>query len=113
MSSARRKDCRFPARAAVEALEQRTLLTAVTVNINTAQKFQTIEGFGAAMTPWELKAEYTTPAFFDAIVNDLGASMARAAILPTAERVNDDADPNHINLAGFDHKALAMPFEFF
>src|SRR5438046_1879364 len=111
MSSTRK--FRHHAAPAAEPLDHPPFLTAAPVNINTAQKFQTIEGFGAAMTPWELKGEYTTPAFFDTIVNDLGASMARAAILPTAERVNDDADPNHINLAGFDHKALAMPFEFF
>src|SRR5438552_1665841 len=98
------------AHTAIEPLEQRTFFTAVSVNINQTKTFQTIQGFGAAMTPWDLKPEYTQPGFFDTIVNDLGASMARAAILPTAETVNDDNDPNHFNWAGFDHTALAMPF---
>jgi len=71
----------------IENLERRLFFAAVTVNINTAQTLQTMEGMGAAMMPWTLRPEYTDPKFFDAIVNDLGASMARAAILPMAERV--------------------------
>ncbi len=99
--------------SAIEQLEARVFFSAVNVGINTGQTFQTIEGFGAAMTPWDLKPEYQDPKFFDTIVNDLGTTMARAAILPTAETKNDDADPNHINFAAFDSNSLSMPFEFF
>src|SRR6476659_4154060 len=115
MMRSNRKDIRLIAAAhtAVEQLEARTLFSAVTVDINTAQTFQTMQGFGGAMTPWTLQPAYEDPKFFDTIVNDLGATMARAAILPTAETTNDDADPNHINFAGFDSKSLSMPFEFF
>src|SRR5688572_17705552 len=96
-----------------EALERRQFFAAVTVNINNAQTFQKIEGLGAAMVAWTIRPEYTDPKFFDLIVNDLGASMARAAIQPMAEPVNDNADPNTFNWAAFDHKALAAPFTFF
>ncbi len=68
----------------LDPLERRTFFAAVTVNVNPAQTFQTIEGLGAAMIPWANKAEYRNPAFFDLIVNDLGATMARASLLPMA-----------------------------
>src|SRR5688572_28639019 len=85
----------------LDPLERRTFFAAVTVDVNPAQTFQTIEGLGAAMIPWTNKAEYRNPAFFDLIVNDLGATMARANILPMAEAANDNNDPNTFNWAGF------------
>ena len=97
----------------LDSLEQRTFFAAVTVDVNPAQQFQTIEGLGAAMIPWQNKAEYRNPAFFDMIVNDLGASFARASILPMAERTNDNDDPTTFNWAAFDHNALAPAFSFF
>src|SRR5439155_21887442 len=38
---------------------------------------------------------------------------ARAAILPLAEKSNDDNDPNHFNWAAFDSSSMAAPFDFF
>src|SRR3954453_17587209 len=87
--------------SAIEGLEPRRLFDAVTVAINPNQAFQTMEGMGAAMIPWEKRPEYQDPAFFDKIANDLGATMARASLLPLAETSNDDNDPNHFNWAGF------------
>src|SRR5688500_17236213 len=98
----------------LEPLEPRQMLPfAVDVAINTSQTFQTVRGMGAAMMSWDWRPEYSDPAFFDRLVNDLGATAVRAPILPTAEIVNDDNDPNHFNWAGFDHKALEHPFTFF
>jgi O-glycosyl hydrolase len=100
----------------LEPLEARKLLATnipVSVNVNPAQTLQTIEGMGASMIPWHFNTEYADPNFFNLIAGDLGASMARASILPLAENTNDDADPNHFNWAGFDSSKLAAPFDFF
>src|SRR5215470_1264952 len=105
-----------PAHSTVEPLEPRRMLAAnipVSVSINTAQTLQTIQGMGASMIPWHFQTEYGDPNFFNMIVGDLGASMARASILPLAEQTNDDNDPNHFNWAGFDSTQLAAPFQFF
>jgi O-glycosyl hydrolase/ankyrin repeat protein len=100
----------------IEPLERRTMLAVgvpVTVEVNGAQTFQTMQGMGASMAAWTRIPEYNDPAFFDRIVNDLGATTVRAGIYPWAETKNDDNDPNHFNWAGFDANSLAGPFEFF
>lgn len=99
--------------AAIEPLEARRFFDAVSVGVDPAQTFQTIDGMGAAMIPWETRPEYNDPAFFDKIVNDLGATMARASLLPMAEVKNDNNDPNSFNWAGFDASAVGRPFAFF
>jgi len=110
----RRNTNRRRNRSAFEPLEQRRMLNvAANVTINTSQTFQTIEGLGAGMLQSKLPAEYTDPNFYNLIVDDLGASAARAPLLPLAEKTNDDNDPNHFNWAGFDASTLAEPFGFF
>src|SRR6185437_13560723 len=98
----------------IEQLEQRQMLnSAINVTINTTQTLQTMEGFGAGMIPWQIRPEYTDPNFYNMIVDDLGATAVRAAVLPNAEKVNDNADPNNLDLSKFDPNALAEPFDFF
>jgi O-glycosyl hydrolase len=91
----------------------------VTANVNYGDDKQTIEGFGSAMISWIPKdpnvpppIEYEDPKFYDKIVGDLGASIARIPIWPTFEGVNDDDDPNHFNWAGFDDAAVARTLTF-
>ena len=65
------------------------------------------------MIPWQVRPEYTDPNFYNLIVDDLGATAVRAAVLPNAEKVNDNADPNNLDLSKFDPNALAETFDFF
>ncbi len=98
----------------MEPLEQRQMLNAaVSVTVNTTQTLQTIEGLGAGIIPWEIRPEYTDPNFYNMIVDDLGATAVRAAVLPNAEKVNDNSDPNNLDLSKFDVNALAEPFDIF
>ena len=68
----------------VEQLESRTLMYAATVGVNTGTTFQIMDGFGAAMMTWTTRSEYSNASFYDRIVNDLGATIARTAIWPGA-----------------------------
>ena len=79
----------------LDALERRTFFAAVTVDVNPQQQFQTIEGLGASMIGWANRTEYQNPAFYNMLVGDLGASMVRANIQPTAEatRRGEEATP--------------------
>lgn len=104
---------RRPACAVGEALETRLLLSSATVGIDSSTTFQTIDGFGAAMITWRRPNEYRQASFYDLLVNDLGATMARTAIWPMFETTNDDADPNHINWDGFDFSSLDYAMDFF
>ena len=88
------------------------LLSSATVSIDANATFQTIDGFGAAMIPWKRPAEYLNASFYDQIVGDLGASMARMPVWPTFEQANDDSDPNHFNWAGFNYAGLADTMDF-
>jgi glucuronoarabinoxylan endo-1,4-beta-xylanase len=73
----------------------------VQVSIDAAETHQTMEGFGTMWTYWAWLPEYDDPAFFDAIVDDLGVSLVRVEIPASLEPSNDDADPNHFNWDGF------------
>jgi glucuronoarabinoxylan endo-1,4-beta-xylanase len=92
----------------VEQLESRTLMYGATVGVNANTTFQTMDGFGAAMKNWTTPSEYASAAFYDRIVNDLGATIARAAIWPTFEKSNDNSDPNTFNWAAYDKYALGQ-----
>lgn len=105
-----------PARPTVylEPLESRRLLAiSATVTLDPGQAFQTIDGFGAAMIGWKNVAEYQTTGFYDQIVNDLGASMARIPIWPTFEGANDNNDPDVINWSAFSSSAIGPHLRFF
>ena len=96
----------------VEQLESRTLMYGATVGVNTGTTFQTMDGFGAAMKNWTTPTEYTQAAFYDRIVGDLGATIARTAVWPTFEKANDNSDPNSFNWAGYDKNALGQGMTF-
>jgi glucuronoarabinoxylan endo-1,4-beta-xylanase len=98
--------------SALEELEPRMMLYSASVGVNTGTTFQTMDGFGAAMMTWSSPSEYSSAAFYDRIVNDLGATIARTAIWPTFENGNDNADPNTFNWAEFDESAIAQAMTF-
>src|SRR3954470_24247707 len=100
--------------ALAEALETRRLLShSANVTVDSGVTFQTIDGLGASIKTNSQPAEYLTSGFYDKVVNDLGASMARGVIWPTFEKVNDDSYPNHFNWSAFDSAAIAPQMEFF
>lgn len=75
----------------------------VPVTINPAQTFQTMEGFGgfgAQDNPWS-NGPFTSPAFVDALVNDLGLTIVRDEVPTNFEINNDNNDPFVTNLAGY------------
>src|SRR4051794_21997285 len=90
----------------LENLEARTLLASVAINANT--QYQTMLGMGAGLSTHNTRSEYTDPAFYDKLVNDLGATATRWAILPTFEGGNDNGDANVADLAKFDANSLAV-----
>jgi len=62
---------------------------------------QTMEGFGGCFQGWMEPESLRDPAWYDALVNDLGVSMVRIPVPPNMEPVNDDDDPNHFNWSAF------------
>ncbi|MGB7157954.1 MAG: ankyrin repeat domain-containing protein, partial [Tepidisphaeraceae bacterium] len=98
--------------SAVEPLEQRVMFYGATVGVNTADTHQTMDGFGAAMATWKSVTGYSDAAFYDRVVNDLGATIARTSIWPTFEEGNDNADPNTFNWDGYDEGAIGYAMTF-
>ncbi|MFW6189239.1 MAG: ankyrin repeat domain-containing protein [Planctomycetota bacterium] len=84
----------------------------VEVAVDTAERHQTIEGFGACMVSYKLLDEYVDPKFYDLLVYDLGASMVRVPVDMDIEPVNDDADPDHFNWEGFRLEHMDPRMEF-
>jgi O-glycosyl hydrolase len=75
----------------------------ITLMIDGATKYQTMDGFGVNINPaWWFNGSYTDakvvqPAI-DLLVDSLGATIYRAVIEEIDwEAVNDDNDPNHFN----------------
>lgn len=75
----------------------------LSVQIDGAKKYQSLEGFGVSInTAWWYNGAYTDakvvePAI-DLLVDSLGITIFRAVIEEIDwEEVNDDADPNHFN----------------
>src|SRR5690349_4168741 len=112
MSSTRKGRRPFTIITIVENLEPRKLLSSAAVSINANTVYQTMTGFGAGMTNDFTRKEYLDPAFFDTIVNDLGATVTRTSINPAFESSNDNNDPNTFNFAGYNTAALAQPMGF-
>jgi len=76
----------------------------VSLKIDGAMKFQTMDGFGVNINPaWWYNGRYedakvVQPAI-DLLIDSLGANIFRAVIEEIDwEAVNDDSDPNHFNL---------------
>ena len=84
------------------------------ISFDLNKEYQTIEGFGSCITNYkEFPPEYSDPAFFDMVVNDLGLSIVRVPLMEHTEWRNDDDNPDHFNWDGFwlgdniDRKGLA------
>src|SRR5688572_10734749 len=103
---------RRAAAAAVEQLEGRIFFYGATVGVDANETHQTMDGFGAAMATWKNVTGYSDAAFYDRIVNDLGATIARTAIWPTFEEGNDNEDANEFDWSGYDKSALAFAMTF-
>jgi ankyrin repeat protein/O-glycosyl hydrolase len=84
----------------------------VEVAVDAAETHQTMEGFGTMWTYWAWLPEYDDPAFFDAIVDDLGVSLVRVEIPASLEPVNDDADPDHFNWDAFNLRDMDRLLRF-
>ena len=111
MSKAKRGSVYGCAFTALERLESRWLLSAVSVNTST--QYQTIDGFGASIKSWVHDDTYYNAGFWNKMVGDLGANMIRGAIWPTFEKANDNNDPRTFDWSRFDSAALAHVMELF
>ena len=78
--------------------------SAAGVTINLASRYQEIDGFGAFMGSGGVE-----PDTIMALAKDIGMSMARFGVIGGGfETVNDNSDPNVINLDGYNPKALSI-----
>jgi hypothetical protein len=100
----------------IDPLEVRTHLAAASASVDFSATHQTMEGNGAAVISWaghDQVPEYADAAFYDKLVNDLGATAVRVPVWPNFESVNDNNDPNVFNWAAFDSQQLAYTMSFF
>nr|MCU0353737.1 PKD domain-containing protein [Cytophagales bacterium] len=67
----------------------------VAVTVDAAKQYQTIEGFGGfgAQNVYWSNGPFTSPAFVNAVVNELGATVIREDLPTSFEIENDNADP--------------------
>lgn len=96
----------------IDALEQRQLMAAAAGMIDAGKTYQTIEALGAASIAWTHQKEQEQGSFYDGLVNDLGATGVRGAIMPNFEIANDNNDPNVFDWSKFDSKQLAHVLQF-
>ncbi len=93
------------------------------VTIDYSKSFQTIAGFGAfgaQNVPWS-DGPFTSPAFVDMLVNDLGTSIVRDEVPTNFEYVNDNNDPKVTDLSKYNitkdypgtHRHLGTRLPFF
>jgi len=77
--------------------------TVTLITINASQKFQTMEGFGGfgAKDVYWSSGPFTSTAFVDALINDLGLTILRDNIPTNFEITNDNDDPNVTDLTKF------------
>lgn len=94
-----------------------------TFTINYTNKFQTMVGFGAFGTqnvPWS-DGPFTSPAFINLLVNDLGATIVRDEVPTNFEYINDNDDPFVTDLLKFNitkdysgtHRHLGTRLQFY
>jgi O-glycosyl hydrolase len=88
--------------------------TVSTISIDASKKFQTIEGFGGfgAQDVYWSNGPFTSAAFVDNLINDLGLTILRDNIPTDFEDVNDDNDPNSTNLSNFHYNSLNNHFQY-
>jgi glucuronoarabinoxylan endo-1,4-beta-xylanase len=76
----------------------------VRVTLDPATTFQTLEGIGGSAadeSALRAMAEPYRTQVLDLVFGDLEPSVVRLKVRPAIEPVNDDADPAHVNPAGF------------
>ena len=74
------------------------------VTIDPTQVYQTIDGIGGSAADESALRSMSEPArsqVLDLVFGDLAPSVVRIKPRPAMEPVNDDADPAHVNAAGF------------
>jgi glucuronoarabinoxylan endo-1,4-beta-xylanase len=78
--------------------------TAIEVQINASQKFQTIEGFGGfgAKDVYWSSGPFTSAGFVSTLIDDLGLTILRDNMPTDFEAVNDNSDPFVTDLSKFD-----------
>ena len=96
----------------VDQLEPRRLNAAVTGNLDATRTHQTIDALGGATIAWTQQPEQMQASFYDKLVNDLGVSGVRGAIMPNFEVANDNNNPNVFDWTKFDSKQLAHVLQF-
>jgi len=76
---------------------------AVTVTINHATEYQTIEGFGAhgSQNVWWSGGPFADASFVTTIVDDLGLTMSRNEFYPDFEPSNENGDANSLDFTKF------------
>ena len=111
------KACRIVARLTALALAAPLLILAqgasasVKINVNPAQRFQSIDGFGVNFNATYFRDEQKP--MVDMLVKDLGATIFRLDPYGNTnwEAKNDDADPNHMNLEYYNDRYSTGYFE--
>ncbi|HUG12784.1 MAG TPA: ankyrin repeat domain-containing protein [Opitutaceae bacterium] len=82
-----------------------------TVVVNTHEKFQTMDGFGACIVTYDLLPEYLDHAFYDLAVFDLGMSILRLPIGAVEVTANDNADPKNFAWNAIDKETMGYAME--
>ncbi len=75
----------------------------VSVQLDPSVTYQTMQGFGGfgAQKVWWGSEPFFTPEFVDQMVNELGVTILRDNIPISFEHVNDNDDPNDLDLSAF------------
>jgi O-glycosyl hydrolase/ankyrin repeat protein len=107
-----RRTARSSSRLMIDGLEPRRHFYAVAGSIDATKVHQTIDSLGAASISWLHQPEQEAASFYDGLVNDLGASGVRGALMPNFELANDNADPNVFDWSKFDSAQLAHVLQF-
>jgi len=106
-----------PAKAAVDISTMISILLA-----DSSLKFQTIDGFGGfgGQSEWWSNGPFTSTAFINDLVNDLGVTIVRDELPTNFENVNDNSDPYNTDLTAYNlnnqvagsHQPLGAHFQF-
>ncbi|MBD3239720.1 MAG: hypothetical protein GF331_03980, partial [Chitinivibrionales bacterium] len=68
------------------------LTLGATVNLDESVRYQTMDGFGAAIANW-LIPHNNNQAYCNQLIDDLGLSIMRIMMVPGIEQQNDNSDP--------------------
>ena len=87
-------------------------LPTVNLTYDLSSRYQTWDGTGAAMNTWKYGGSYDDPQFYNDLVGDAGVNIVRVPLWQGLENVNDNDDPNVLNLSGFSSQSLAPAMRF-